>query len=384
MICTSEMRAIKIGGGEKRMDSRQRIITFALIGIVYALGLHIPLPGIDWNAFAGQSYIVDSGMLSRVSILALGLTPLYAALGLAEIARLIAFPWLKRRDEQDRGTLPGAAIIVVIALAVAALQAYAISGGLAATRLVDDHMTSFTMLTIASYVGATAITIFLSNRIGIAGLRDGFWPLYSIPILLSLPNNVIASVEMTRTGGVPSTHWLIVAAYLALSVAAVIVTAFLWRSACHETGVIANDTVEPRDILIWPPALATTVAGYVLAVFAFIAPNAIAALQGVLLQIIALAMVSILIPLIVFAYVRRVEVKNGASIRLAAIAGIIAFIQILLLVSGALVSASIQLPVSPGAIGVIVLTITALGLREWDKVEVDGSSGPRLSARSAS
>ncbi|UIJ84995.1 hypothetical protein LZK77_14660 [Rhizobium leguminosarum] len=47
------------------------IITFALIGIVYALGLHIPLPGIDLEAFASPKYSVDSDMLSRISILAL-------------------------------------------------------------------------------------------------------------------------------------------------------------------------------------------------------------------------------------------------------------------------------------------------------------------------
>ncbi|MBY5333179.1 preprotein translocase subunit SecY [Rhizobium leguminosarum] len=366
------------------MDSRQMIITFALIGIVYTLALHIPLPGIDLDAFASLAYTANSDMLSRISILLLGPTPLFAALGLAEIARLIAFPWLKQKDEQDRSALPGGAIVVVIALAIAAVQAYAMSGGLGAARLVDDNMTNFTMLTIASCVGATALTIFLSDRIGIAGLRDGLWPLYSIPILLSLPNNVIASVEMTRTGAVPSTQWLIVAVYLVLSVAAVVVTAFLWRSACHEACVIAEKTVEPGAILIWPPVLAITVAGYVLASFAFIAPNVIAAAQGLPLQIIALAMASILIPLIVFAYVRRLEVKNGANIRLAATASIIAFIQILLLVSGALASAFIQLPVSPGSIGIIVLTITALGFRSWDTVEVEGSSAPHVSAQTAS
>ncbi|MGR9324250.1 preprotein translocase subunit SecY [Rhizobium leguminosarum] len=337
------------------------IITFALIGIVYALGLHIPLPGIDLEAFASPKYSVDSDMLSRISILALGLTPLFAALGLAEIARLIAFSWLKQKDEQDRNTVLGAAIVIVIALAVAAMQAYAISGGLGATPLVADNMTGFTMLTIASCVGATAFTIFLSDRIRIAGLRDGLWPLYSLPILLSLPNNVIASVEMTRTGAVPSTQWLIVAVYLVLSVAAVVVTAFLWRSACHEAGTIAEETIEPREILIWPPVLAITAAGYVLAFFAFIAPNVIAAVQGL-----------------------RLEVKNGANIRLIAIASIIAFIQILLLVSGALVSAFIQLPLSPGSIGIIVLTITALGFRNWDTVEVEGSSEPHVSAQTAS
>ncbi len=147
---------------------------------------------------------------------------------------------------------------------------------------------------------------------------------------------------------------------------------------------IAEETIEPREILIWPPVLAITAAGYVLAFFAFIAPNVIATVQGLPLQIIALAMASILIPLIVFAYIRRLEVKNGANIRLIAIASIIAFIQILLLVSGALVSAFIQLPVSPGSIGIIVLTITALGFLNWDTVEVEGSSEPHVSAQTAS
>lgn len=366
------------------MDLRQMIMTFALIGIVYALGLHLPLPGIDLGAYAGLSYSADSGMLSRISILALGLAPLYAALGLAEIARLIAFPWLKQQDQKDRNTILGAAIVVVIALAVAAVQAYAVSDGLGATPLIDDNVGNFTMLTIASLVGATAFTIFLSDRIRIAGLRDGFWPLYSIPILLSLPNNVIASVEMTRNGAVPSTQWLIVATYLVLSVAAVVVTAFLWRSACHETGAIAEKAVEPREILIWPPVLAITIAVYILGFIAVIAPNLIAAAQGLPLQIIVLTMASILIPLIVFAYIRRLEVKNGPNIRLIAIASIIALMQILLVVSGALVSAFIQLPVSPGAIGVIVLTITALGLRDWDTVKAEGSSGPQISAQTAS
>ncbi|MBX5166944.1 MULTISPECIES: preprotein translocase subunit SecY [unclassified Rhizobium] len=362
------------------MDSRQTVITFAFVGIVYVLGLHVPLPGIDLDAFTGQSYTVDSGMLSRVSILALGLMPLYAALGLAEIARLIGFPWLKRKDKQSGNIGPGA-VVVVIALVVAAMQACGISGGLAATPLVDDEVTNFTILTIASYMGATAFTIFLSDRIRIAGLRDGFWPVYSIPILLGLPNNVIMSVEMTRTGAVPSTQWLIVAVYLVMSVAAVVVTSVLWRSACRETGVVEGEAVEPKEILIWPPVLAITAAVYVLGVIAFIAPSLAAAAQGATLQVIVLAIASILIPLVVFSYIRRLKVAN---IRLIVIAIIIALIQILLLVFGAIVSAFIQLPVSPGAIGVIVLTVTALGLQDRDKVKVEGSLRPHVSAQTDS
>lgn len=365
------------------MDSQQTVITFALVGIVYVLGLHIPLPGIDLDAFTGLSYTVDSGMLSRVSILALGLMPLYAALGLAEIARLIGFPWLKRRDTHSGNIASGAVVVAAIALVVAGMQAYGISGGLSATHLVADQVTDFTMLTITSCMGATAFTIFLSDRIRIAGLRDGFWPLYSIPILLSLPNNVVASVEVTRTGAVPSMQWLIVAGYLVLSVAAVVVTAVLWRSACHETGAIEEGTVEPREILIWPPVLAITAAVYVLGLIGIVAPGFIAAAQGLPLQIIALAVASVLIPLIVFAYVRRLEVRDDASIRLIAIATTIALIQILLLVSGALVTAFIPLPVSPGAIGVIVLTVIALGLQDRDKVKVEGSSRP-VSAQTGS
>lgn len=357
------------------------MVTLAFVGIIYALGLHIPLPGIDLNVFAGQGYGTDSNAFSRISILALGLTPLYTAMGLAEIARLIAFPWLKRGGERDRKTVLGAATVAVIALAVAAVQAYAIAGALGAMGLVHQDMSSFTTLTIASFLGATAFTIFLSDRIRIAGLRNGFWPLYAVPILLSLPRGVIASAEMTRVGAVPSTQWLVVAVYLVLSVAAVVMTAFLWKSACRETGTAAEAKVEPREILIWPPVLAIMVAGYVLTLIALFVPNLVASMQGLPLQIVALAIASILIPLLVFAYVRQLEVKNGPDSRLAATASIIALVQILLLVSGTLVNAFIQLPINPGAIGVIVLTVTALGLRDWGAVEAEGSSGPDVSAQ---
>lgn len=350
------------------MNSRRSIVAMALAGLVVILAMKIPLPGIDMAAISAQTS-PDRGTLSRLSIFALGLMPLYTALMLVELGRLFV------RSDNGLSRQPGPierAIVAVIALAFTALQGYGIVGGLRQSGLVAGDTASLPVLIIATYMGVTALAVFLCYRIRIPGFRHAFWALWSIPVLLSLPYNIGAIVQMTRTGALPVTALLGFVAYLIVCVAAIVVMAALWKSVCVKPVGAAGETgfefVAPMEILIGPTVLAGMVVQLALTIMAFIIPGAIENWLGSFL--IVLPVISaVLIPVLVFAYIRRSRafIRPGAPV--AAVATAIALIQIALELADTVRMTLFPYAFGLGSTATLALTLTALAL---------GKSGIRI------
>lgn len=343
------------------MDTRRSIAAVALAGLVFLLAMKIPLPGIDIAAVAARMG-GDGNALSRLSIFALGLMPLYTALILVELGRLFV------RSDDSLPRSPGTTermIVAVIALAFTGLQGYGITVGFNEMGLVGGDAGHLTVLIVATYMGITALTVFLCYRIRIPGFRHAFWALWSIPVLLSMPYDIGAILQMTRTGALSGTAWLGFLAYFLVCVAAVSVMAALWKSVCLQRVETADGTVgvfaEPKEILIWPSILASMVLQLVLTIMAFVAPGTIENWMGsfrIMLPIISV----VFIPVFVFAYLRRNRgiIRPGAPV--AFVATVIAVIQIALLIVEMIRMTTLPYSFGLGSTAMLALTLTALSL----------------------
>lgn len=222
---------------------------------VYRLGTHVPLPGID--ADATRQLLETSGLaLERISIFALGMTPVLSALILFELARLL-IPQVRRFEAAHpanaaRMHARGRAL----ALGFAAFQGFGIATALEASpRVVAEPGWPFRLSVMVTLVAATALLSWLADRITRRGLGNGFWLLLAVPSLLGLPQAVMVAWQLTRDGMISVPVLLLGPAWLAVSTVALVT---LDRARHPLTG---NRPLGG----VWPPLLAYSVCGWIIA-----------------------------------------------------------------------------------------------------------------------
>lgn len=137
---------------------RPSVLTFVLVALVFAIGNHILIPGLDLDALAPQIEAGGPGVLARLSILALGVMPLFTVLILLEFIRLI-MP--KAARWQDGKGADGMRItIAALTLLLAALQGIGIATAIAETGLVRAEAQGlFGIVAIACFLGSTALLV---------------------------------------------------------------------------------------------------------------------------------------------------------------------------------------------------------------------------------
>lgn len=198
--------------GSKFGDLRRRLIFLLLALIVYRLGSHVPVPGINPDQLAelfkgSQGGILSlfnmfsGGALSRFSVFALGIMPYISASIIMQLMTYVvpSLEALKKEGESGRrkitqftryGTL-GLALFqsVGIAVALEGSQGLVISPGM-----------EFRITAVASLVAGTMFLMWLGEQITERGLGNGISILIFSGIVAGLPGAVGGLMELVRTG----------------------------------------------------------------------------------------------------------------------------------------------------------------------------------------
>ncbi len=193
-------------------DLRRRLVFLLLALVVYRIGAHIPVPGIDPNAlqelFKRQSggilnlfNMFSGGALSRFTVFALGIMPYISASIIMQLMTYVvpSLESLKKEGESGRrkitqytryGTL-GLAVFqsLGIALALEGSQGLVISPGF-----------GFRMTAVVSLVAGTMFLMWLGEQITERGLGNGISILIFAGIAAGLPNAIGGLLELIRTG----------------------------------------------------------------------------------------------------------------------------------------------------------------------------------------
>lgn len=208
-MATSPAQAVK---GSKFGDLRRRLIFLLLALIVYRLGSHVPVPGINPDQlaelFKGQQggilslfNMFSGGALSRFSVFALGIMPYISASIIMQLMTYVvpSLEALKKEGESGRrkitqftryGTL-GLALFqsVGIAVALEGSQGLVISPGM-----------GFRITAVVSLVAGTMFLMWLGEQITERGLGNGISILIFSGIAAGLPGAVGGLMELVRTG----------------------------------------------------------------------------------------------------------------------------------------------------------------------------------------
>jgi preprotein translocase subunit SecY len=201
-----------IGKTDKYSDLRRRLVFLLLALVVYRIGTHIPVPGIDPNQlqqlFKGQEggilnlfNMFSGGALSRFSIFALGIMPYISASIIMQLMSYVvpSMEALKKEGEAGRrkitqytryGTL-GLAVFQSLGIAVA-LES---SAGLVNTPGIGFRVTAMVSLT-----AGTMFLMWLGEQITERGLGNGISIIIFAGIAAGLPQSIGGLLELVRTG----------------------------------------------------------------------------------------------------------------------------------------------------------------------------------------
>ena len=192
-------------------DLKRRLVFLVLAIIVYRIGAHIPVPGIDPAQLAdlfkqAKGGILDmfnmfsGGALSRFTIFALGIMPYISSSIIMQLMTVVYPPLeaLKKEGEAGRRKITQYTRYATVFLAL--FQAIGISIALESQPgLVLDPGLMFRFVTVATLVTGTMFLMWLGEQITERGLGNGISMIIFAGIAAGLPNAIGGLLELVRT-----------------------------------------------------------------------------------------------------------------------------------------------------------------------------------------
>ncbi len=196
----------------KFLDLRNRLIFLLLALIVYRIGAHIPVPGIDpaqlQALFKSQSggilnlfNMFSGGALSRFTVFALGIMPYISASIVMQLLGYVvpSIEALKKEGEAGRRVITKYTRYGTFGLAL--FQSLGISLALEGTAgLVIEPGIAFRVTAVCSLVAGTMFLMWLGEQITERGLGNGISILIFAGIVAGLPSAIGGLFELVNTG----------------------------------------------------------------------------------------------------------------------------------------------------------------------------------------
>jgi len=197
-------------------ELRQRILFVLGSLVVFRIGTHIPVPGVDPAAVAAmfeqtRGSIVDifnmfsGGALARLSVLALGVMPYISASIIIQMMSSIIpqLEQLKKEGESGRRKITQYTRYGTVALAT--FQALGIAIAIEGQQAGGGPVVlipgiGFKITTVATLVTGTMFLVWLGEQISERGIGNGISLIIFGSIVAGLPSAVAGTLELARTG----------------------------------------------------------------------------------------------------------------------------------------------------------------------------------------
>ncbi|NBO88638.1 MAG: preprotein translocase subunit SecY [Betaproteobacteria bacterium] len=197
---------------DKYGDLRRRLVFLLLALVVYRVGAHIPVPGIDptqlQQLFQGQQggilnlfNMFSGGALSRFTVFALGIMPYISASIIMQLLTYVlpSLEQLKKEGEAGRRKITQYTRYGTLGLALFQSMGIALALESSAGLVLDPGM-SFRITAMVSLTAGTMFLMWLGEQITERGLGNGISILIFAGIAAGLPNAIGGLLELVRTG----------------------------------------------------------------------------------------------------------------------------------------------------------------------------------------
>jgi preprotein translocase subunit SecY len=198
-------------------ELKRRILFTAALLIVYRIGVHVPVPGIDATALAsffarakgtllGLFDMFSGGALERLSVFALGIMPYISASIILQLLTVVIphLEQLKKEGEQGRKKITQYTRYGTVILSL--IQGFGIAVGLESMSapggapVVISPGWSFRLLTVITLTAGTAFIMWLGEQITERGIGNGISLIIFTGIVCRLPAAVSNSFRLVGTG----------------------------------------------------------------------------------------------------------------------------------------------------------------------------------------
>ena len=221
--------------GLGELFARLRFVLIALL--IYRIGTHIPVPGIDPEQLAslfdqnqgtilGLANVFSGGALERMSILALGILPYISASIIMQLMTAVTpqLEQLKKEGEAGRRKISQWTRYLTVVLAL--VQGSGMTVGLANQGLTYATGLSFYVTAVASLVTGAVFMMWLGEQITERGVGNGISLLIFAGIVAGLPAAIGQSLEQARQGEISI---LILLGILVLAAVVIYLVVFIER-----------------------------------------------------------------------------------------------------------------------------------------------------------
>jgi preprotein translocase subunit SecY len=208
-VATNATQLAKSG---KFGDLRRRLVFLLLALVVYRIGAHIPVPGINPEQlqalFQGQQggilslfNMFSGGALSRFTVFALGIMPYISASIIMQLMTHVVptLEALKKEGESGRRKITQYTRYFTLVLAIFQSMGIALALEGSAGLVIEPGM-AFRMTAVVSLVAGTMFLMWLGEQITERGLGNGISIIIFAGIAAGLPSAIGGLFELVRTG----------------------------------------------------------------------------------------------------------------------------------------------------------------------------------------
>jgi preprotein translocase subunit SecY len=201
-----------LGGNTKGLGELWARLRFLFLAIVvYRIGTHIPVPGINPDRVAdifnqnagtilGLANMFTGGALERMSVLALGVMPYISASIIMQLMTAVIpkLEQLKKEGEQGRRVINQYTRYLTLALAI--VQAAGMASALQKQGMFFSDSWGIWFIATGSLVTGAMYMMWLGEQITERGIGNGISMLIFAGIVAGIPAAIAQSIEQARQG----------------------------------------------------------------------------------------------------------------------------------------------------------------------------------------
>ncbi len=204
----SALNSVK-NSGLSELWARLKFLFLAII--VYRIGTHIPVPGINpvqldalfnqnSGTILGMFNMFSGGALERMSIFALGIMPYISASIIMQLLAAVTPQLEQLKKEGEHGRRKISQYTRFGALALATVQGFGMSVGMSSQGLFFDTGILTIFMSVVSLVTGAMFMMWLGEQVTERGVGNGISMLIFSGIVAGLPSAVAKSIEQARQG----------------------------------------------------------------------------------------------------------------------------------------------------------------------------------------
>jgi preprotein translocase subunit SecY len=201
-----------LGSVGKMSELKGRLLFVLGALIVFRLGAHVPVPGIDpevlaklfesqSNGILGMFNMFSGGALSRFTVFALGIMPYISASIIMQLLTVVSPQMEQLKKEGEAGRRQITKYTRYGTLVLATFQALGIAIALEGQAgLVIDPGLMFRLIAVTTLVSGTMFLMWLGEQITERGIGNGISIIIFAGIVAGLPHAIGSTLELARTG----------------------------------------------------------------------------------------------------------------------------------------------------------------------------------------